>query len=125
MLRQVRHDRRADERAEIADHVHEPGHRARIAMADIDAGGPARRHREVLQEGSDAQRRHREPGLPRRQREKEENAAETVGDGALSGASPARPEPAHQCICQKAAAQAGDAAEKQRRARGNLQRAAA
>src|ERR1043166_9086185 len=68
-------DERPEEGAEIADAVHPAADGAAVAMADVDAGRPVHRHREVLEERSGTQAWHRDQRLVREQRQHEEPPA--------------------------------------------------
>src|SRR5439155_5743243 len=110
-----RDDRHADDLRQISQSVHDAGDGPRVAMADVNSGGPARGDAEVLDERREAQRGVGEDDVMLRggERDQQQRAADGVGDNALQGASPAASPEADLAVGEEAAEQAGDAAEEE------------
>src|ERR1051325_4264816 len=124
--REPGHDGRADDRAEVADGVHQAGDRAGVAMADVQRCRPAGGHGAVLDHRRQTDEAEGEPevGFGELQRDEEKTAAQEISDQPLQGAAPAPAEAVDHAIGAQSAQNAADAAEKQGHTRGRVQRPA-
>src|SRR5262249_46080936 len=106
--RQPGDHRNAYDLTEVAYGIHETGDRTRVTLADIDGGGPARRHPQIFYEGRKTNCGVRQADVSGRAGHAREHkrAAESVSYYALQSSAPAPTPQANLAVGEKPSQQA-------------------